>query len=220
MRNQLGFIHYLLLGIILIFGLSILVSPLASARKVAHTDDFSLVLKADKTTIKLGEQPKFSASITNHSNEDVLLVPALDGSAEGWRYPIIDFYVIKPKNAPEPQAWGRCGNMNNITKNDFIKVPKGKSFTPIKASTSNQSNEFTATGIYTVQLSYATDGKPTQWHGFMGTLSPVYKSTIRRLLANVPSMNIKSNIVTITVEEDIPALSGAKEIIPKITNEN
>jgi hypothetical protein len=203
MRNQYGYIHYTLLTLILIVTICLSITYPAPARKSAIDKEFTLTLNTDKLTIRLGEQPTFSAIVTNNTQKEVLLVPALDGSTSSMRYPLIHFDVTKPKDAPKPEVWGRCGNTNNITKNDFQKVPKGKSLEILSGWSTYLSNEFTAVGTYTVQVTYATDGKPDQWHGFMGALTPVYKSNIRHLLSKVPIMKLKSNVVTITVIENV-----------------
>jgi hypothetical protein len=213
MQHSIRYIQYSILALILSIELCFCIPTMASSRNIAQPKDFNLEFKANKTTLFLGEQPTFTARITNNTDDEVLLVPALDGSSIGWRYPIIDIQVTKPKHAPETGAWGRCGIMNDITEKDFHKIPPGKSLELLNGWTSNPSNEFTATGTYTVQLTYATNAKAKKWHGFMAPLSPIYKSSIRRLVDKVPSMKVKSNVITITFVDKLSESKGSKEII-------
>ena len=198
MQQQRGFIHKKLVLTLLIL-CSATIAAYPSNRTVAKPKDFTFTLKAENETITLGEKPTLSATIKNNSGKEVLLVPALDGSTSRMRYPVIQFIVTKPADAPPTQGIGRCGNTNNIQLSDFIKVPKNGTFRPLSQWGGLSAAPFTAPGTYTVQFTYSTDAKAEQWHGFMGPMTPIYKLSIKGKLAQVPIMNLKSNVVTITV---------------------
>lgn len=179
-----------------------LLTDIVQARTEAKPGDFELIISSESTTFKLGDTPEFTAIITNNSSEKVNLVPALDGSSWGTRYPIVRWIVTAPPGTPEPESFGVCGNTNNIQPSDFISVSPDETFSPIARGWNYfPADQITAPGKYTVQLTYDTRGEATQWHGFMGVLTPIYKRKIKRLLNDVPKMHLTSNTITITVIE-------------------
>jgi len=200
MHHRKAYIYYsLLLTLVLLISTVAIARP--SNRNTAKPKDFTLTLKAKSETIILGEQPTLTATIINNSDKEVLLVPTLDGSIVGWRYPIVKFIVTQPSDAPPPQIFGRCGNTNNIQASDFTKVPKKGIFRLFSQSAYMSNNPFTTPGTYTVQLIYSTDAKSKKWNGRwgLGLGSELSRNGIRRHLAKVPIMNLKSNVVTIVV---------------------
>lgn len=173
----------------------------ATERHVAKEGDFVLQLSADKAVYSLGETPTFTATIENRTTDEVYVVPALDGSTEGMRYPHVQFTVTRPKNATPLQGLMRCGNTNNISPKDFLRVAPKKS-ADILGWAGVHPQTFSDEGEYTVTLTYSTKAKNEQWYGFMGPITN--KGAINKLLARVPSMELTSNTLSIRFRSKKP----------------
>lgn len=180
----------------------------ATERPVAKKGDFILKLSADKAVYSLGETPKFTATIENRTQNAVYVVPALDGSSAGMRYPLVQFTVTRPKNATPLQGIGRCGNTNNISPADFLRVPPKKSV-DILGWAGIHSQTFSDEGDYVVTVTYSTKAENKRWYGFMGPLKN--KATINRLLKGVPSMTLSSNTVSIRFGSGHPLTTQQQE---------
>lgn len=169
----------------------------SNERAVVKDGEFILTLSADKDVYSPGETPKFTATIENRSAEEAYVVPALDGSADGMRYPIVQFEVTRPKGATPLELFGRCGNTNNISPSDFLRVPPKQSV-DIQGWARVRQGTFSDEGKYSITLTYSTEGENETWYGFMGPLKK--KRKIDELLSEVPTMTLTSNTVSISVE--------------------
>lgn len=168
-----------------------------------------VVLSAGQATYEVGQRPKFTVRITNHTDRPMLLVGSLDGSDVGWRYPKL---TVQRDGPVEPEGISRCGNTNNLKPNDFIAVEPGESFDPFMVTNEHgffshfllRDTDFEKPGIYQYTLSYDTDEKDiAQWWGLMSADEP--SEEVRRLFEEVPKLKATSNTVTITV---VPAPTG------------
>ncbi|HKA23880.1 MAG TPA: carboxypeptidase-like regulatory domain-containing protein [Candidatus Eisenbacteria bacterium] len=81
----------------------------------------------------VGDKPSFRVVITNHGDRPIELVQALDGSAEGWRYPVISLRIEGPEGGFNNRPGLRCGNMNTLEPSDFVTVGPKQSFEPFAA---------------------------------------------------------------------------------------
>src|SRR5262249_45802626 len=89
----------------------------------------SCTIHADRTC-ELGKAPNVKVAITNQTNADIYLVGSLDASDCKWRYPYCSFEVIGPNGNSAVQGIMRCGNMNTLREQDFVKVKPGAPFDP------------------------------------------------------------------------------------------
>jgi hypothetical protein len=98
----------------------------------AQAPRLDCVLSADRTTYQVGETPRLSVRIINKSARDVYLVGSLDGSDVGWHFPKWRLEVLDPAGKPLTTSRGgaRCGNMNSLKTNDFVRVAPGQAFDP------------------------------------------------------------------------------------------
>ena len=215
MPNRYGYVRK---SILLGAGVLVLLVTLAfpkPERAVAGPDDFSFTLHTEHKTLAMGQELPLTALITNLSNQDVLLVPALDGS-DSFRYPHVRINITKPENAPLPPPFLRCGNTNDIRNEDFVNVAPLETFEPLNWITAIPAHEFTVPGTYTIEVLYSTDADFDAWRGGFGggrrisipylfsfQLPEGLNGSLKRLLNQVPKMSLKSNTVTVTVVESI-----------------
>jgi hypothetical protein len=79
-----------------------------------------LELKADKTTIKVGETPSFRAELINQGDKEITIVQPGDGSECGWRTPIVRW------SPPMRTSIGRCGNINALKASEVVTLKPGE----------------------------------------------------------------------------------------------
>jgi hypothetical protein len=169
---------------------------------------FICKISTDQSIVFEGEIPRVEVSITNRSGKDVYLVGSLDGSDVGWRFPKCGFDLLDTEGKPIPQTKPmlRCGNMNPLKAEDFVKVPAGKTFSPTGSGFfgSWQLYRFQELppGVYVLRFYYQTSTKGID--DYFGDErmfgQKVEKPELLRFFEAVPLVDIKSNDLRITVK--------------------
>ncbi len=159
-----------------------------------------LHIAAKEATLIQGQQPQITATISNRGKTPVLLVHPGDGSAWGWRTPLIGWSAAKlgagAANHPKTPRFlhgGRCGNINRLKKEEVFVLAPGAS---------KQLNGWIGTpqlaepGTYRVVFYYANE--PTlKWRGIpLGThdeeaMQQVQKSQKCALISNELNLTVK-----------------------------
>lgn len=133
-------------------------------------------------------------ALTNTGPETFHVVPSLDASDVGWRYPKIDVEVEQVGvGAVTPEEVGRCGMMNPLTERDLRPLSPGESLDPFGPGTfSHHALRYTpsAPGEYRVRMVYDL-GTPDDW----GQADPA----LRERLSTVPPGKHTSPWVSLTV---------------------
>lgn len=200
--------------------LCLLVASCAYA--LARSDQKSQVPKAppltctirSEPTCELGQVPAISVEIANWTEGEIYLIGSLDGSDLKWRYPLCYFEVIGPDGKPAKNGVARCGNMNTIRENDFVKVPRGGKFNPYQkiddhgffGTSLMVPATFQAEGEYRIRYVYSTDNADAKcWLGDVrGSVAEMLNTggtheNVVRLLAQVPKTTVSSNEITVKV---------------------
>lgn len=169
----------------------------------------SCTLTVSKTRYKTGEVPALKVSIVNQSGKEIYLVGSLDGSDLKWRRPYCYFTIEKP--APGDISIGRCGNMNRLRAEDFVRVGPGEAFDPYQSIdhygffrdyTIMNPETFKATGIYKIKFHYSTNSSVIDdFTGDRGAPSRNPDSLqLLSLFEKVPKVDLVSNEIEIVYE--------------------
>jgi len=144
---------------------------------------------------KVGEPLPVRFSLRNTGDAPFDVIPALDASDVGWRYPKIDIKIEKvgegPVSIPSP---GRCGVMNSLNTRDLRQLRPGEALDPFGPGTfGHQKLTWApdAPGTYRVWLVYDF-GDHTDW--------AQADDAIRPLLETVPTGSYRSPVVEVKVE--------------------
>lgn len=111
-------------------------SDSAAARVLIGTDvpsggkSVTCRIRPRRATIHVGEHPAFDVQIANGTDSTLWLVPSLDGSARGARYPQVEIQIQGPPDGFQVPLAMACGNMNGLAEQDFVELKAGKSFDP------------------------------------------------------------------------------------------
>lgn len=171
-----------------------------AARSVSSTSsNLQLKLLADKTDLKVGEEVKVSASITNAGNWFVRLVSLGDGSESGWRTPIAKWIIheMHEGEAPKPLSFESlrdCGNINALSLDEIFSLAPGKTK---ELGDWMHLPPFTNPGKYRVVFSYSNQPS-LEWNGVpLGIHNPFAMWLIR----NSTQCDVKSNEVYFNISE-------------------
>ncbi|MFT5685036.1 MAG: hypothetical protein ACI8RZ_005982 [Myxococcota bacterium] len=114
----------------------------------------------------VGEPLPVDFALVNVGPETFHVVPALDASDVGWRYPKIDVEIERVGfGAVVPEEMGRCKMMNPLTERDLRPLSPGESLNPFGPGTFGHSAlRFTPAepGEYRVRMVYDL-GTPDDW---------------------------------------------------------
>jgi len=143
---------------------------------------------------KVGQQVPWRIRIRNVSNGVVDVVPPLDGSDVGMRFPLYGVQLHGPDG--RPVNWirgGRCGNCNGIRRDEVIRLPPGEEMdmflqAPLGHALSRWKPDREGKHRLTLTVDYsATD--PAEWNG---RLERVHAdgAKVRALLAAVPRQRL------------------------------
>ncbi len=180
-----------------------------------NTKAYSCIITSDKKNYLYGEVPKIIVAIKNNSNKPICLVNALDGSDVKWRFPHAYFAIAKVKDTTyQTKIYARCRNTNEITAKDFVELKPDSTFNPYKIhfpyrpdniyafdykimDTSN----FSAPGKYLISFYYSTNEIDfSKWTGgFSSKFGVGVYENMLKLFANVPKIEISSNVLEIDV---------------------
>lgn len=162
-----------------------------------------------KSTCKVGESPKITVELTNQGSAEIYLVGSLDASDCKWRYPYCYFEVIGPNGASAVNIFPRCGNMNTLRVEDFVKIPAGGTFDPYQKidgygffSTPQLASEnFRQPGEYRVRFVYSTANNDIGAWGGDGGATVAKDAEISRRFRLVPKVEVRSGEFKLTVIE-------------------
>lgn len=105
--------------------------PPASARPVALPPEppIEIVATVDRARIRVGDPLPVTFAIRNRSDRPVAVLPSLDNSDNGVRYPIIDIEIRdrRGRRLETPRPAG-CGWINRLTIEDFRWLAPGQTF--------------------------------------------------------------------------------------------
>lgn len=161
-------------------------------------------------SIKLGQTPWVKVTITNQTGQEIYLVGSLDDSDTKSRFPHCYFEVTGPDGKPPEIIDIRCGFQNPLKVNDFVRVGVGGRFNPYQAInghgffSSYQISEsgFPVAGKYRVRFVYSTAaGNLEKWQGTVWRDQVTGNKNIQRLFKRVPKVEVKSNVIEVTVVE-------------------
>jgi hypothetical protein len=173
--------------------------------------DLRCSIKSDKTVYSLGETPRIDVRIKNEGDKPVLLVGSLDASDVKWRYPYCYYTITGQNGDPINTGVGRCGMMNALRRNDFVRVEPGATFNPYMDIgptgffSSGQINAyaFQNPGIYRITFHYDTSSNDMrQWEAWDDVEAAPGKPSIRTLWKQVPKTTLVSNTLTIEVTSE------------------
>ena len=122
-----------------------------------HSDDLSLRFVSETSVLRVDDYPNVKLYITNNGDKTVTLVHPGDGSTDGWRTPIVQWFIReagdqKPHPA-EPDLTPKfrmCGNINPLEWDDVFTLGPGET-KELKAWFPS----FRKPGNYRVQILYA-----------------------------------------------------------------
>jgi hypothetical protein len=164
-----------------------------------------LEIKAKRTEIQVGESLQVGVTIRNEGKEAVTLVEPGDGSAEGWRTPIIGWSVVEVKMAadkakhpgkPIPVNHRRCGNINALKAKEIIKLKSGAT-QALGGGGWVGAPGFAKPGVYRVVFYYQNESG-AKWTGIpLGKHDPDAMKEVQ----NSCKCLLASNELTITVKK-------------------
>jgi len=124
-------------------------------------------------------------------------------------YPHCSFDVIGPNGNSALQRIKRCGNMNTLREQDFVKVKPGASFDPYQRTddygffSAHQlnPNNFGTVGKYRIRFIYSTNSDAIEKWGGDGRGSVAKNEKLMAMFRQVPKVEVKSNEIQVTVVE-------------------
>lgn len=160
-----------------------------------QSNDLRLTLRFSATTLHVGEEVNFTATITNTGNQNVRLVLPGDGSGQGLRTPDVSMFVARNDDAARPPSYPErflgCGTIRALTTEEIFTLAPGGS----KSLGEDLSRQFNEPGVYRVALLYA-NSPSLGWQG-RRVISPMATFGVK----SSTECNLISNEVLITVEE-------------------
>ena len=169
-----------------------------------HRDPVGCVITGDRTC-EVGKVPRLVVTLTNQTDADIYLVGSLDASDSKWRYPHCTFEVSGPPRNPPPE-YGRCGNMNSLRVEDFVKVPPGGGFDPTRGVWGSgwltpdhkPAAGFSVPGVYRVRFVYSAKCDDIgQWNGFLN--SATVGDEVAARFGREPKVEVRSDEFVVTV---------------------
>jgi hypothetical protein len=110
---------------------------------------------------RVGEPLPLRFSLYNTSDVPVRVLPALDASDAGWRYPKIEVELVDPDGQVQGAPGARCGMMNTLERRDLRDLRPGEELDPFGPSTFAHSaleHRPEKRGTWTVRFTYDTSG--------------------------------------------------------------
>ncbi len=150
----------------------------------------------------MGEPLPVEFRIRNVSDAAVLVLPSLDASDVGWRYPKYAIEVRDESGAVVPvEPGGRCGNVNQLAAGDFVELAPGGEVDPFGEGTFGHYALAwcpSRPGRYTVRGVYDVSGDDDGWRtSKAGPPDAAAHARLEKLVRG----RFESNDVTIVVEE-------------------
>ncbi len=158
-------------------------------------------------TCELGKTPRVTVAITNQTNAEIYLVGSLDASDCKWRHPHCYFEVTGPDGKSAVQGILRCGNMNPLRGEDFVKVAPGATFNPYRSIDDHgffsahqlDPHTFRTAGEYRIRFVYSTQSDTiTEWAGD-GRAAVAANEKLVGMFRQVPKVEVRSNEIKVTI---------------------
>lgn len=158
-------------------------------------------------TCQVGEAPKIQIALINQTGADIYLVGSLDGSDRRWRFPLCYFEIAGPDGKPVGLSGSRCGNMNGLGAEDFVKVPPGESFDPYQHTDGHgffsaeqlEPENFRQPGVYRIRFIYSAKSDDLGAWGRGGGESSEVNTEIVKMFQLVPKVEVRSDEFALTV---------------------
>ncbi|MBI5837156.1 MAG: carboxypeptidase regulatory-like domain-containing protein [Candidatus Eisenbacteria bacterium] len=130
--------------------------------------DIEFQIKPIHKSPRVGEPARFSVRLTNHSKQALFLVPSLDGSTDGGRFPQVSIKIRGPVGGIDsPRGWRFCGNMNGLGASDLVEVKPGEEFDPFAGGWDPDLGKFAKPGHYAAVFHYSTNQRDVRkWLGW------------------------------------------------------
>ena len=131
-----------------------------------HTNELSLLLSAETTALRVGQEPTIRIHVTNNSDETVTLVHPGDGSESGWRTPVVQWSILEAGDSAQHPAGPDfklkvrgCGNVNALESDEVFRLGPGET-----KELKEWLPPFVKPGSYRVKFLYAN--RPSmEWKG-------------------------------------------------------
>lgn len=154
-------------------------------------DDIFCDVVPRANSFRVGDQPEFEVVMYNASFESFYLIPSLDGSTTGSRYPRVTLRIEGPENGLEMPSFIGCGFENPLGPNDFRWITPAAEFRPFETEwipLEFQYGRFAKPGTYTVLFVYSTE-----------------ESDVRRWLGSVDYAAVPQDLVSLV--KKVPMLT-------------
>ena len=168
-------------------------------RGVSHSNELNLFFVSESPVLKVDEYPRVKLYITNNGDKTVTLVHMGDGSADGWRTPIVHWSIREAgdqtPHPTEPDLEPKlrmCGNINALKWNDVFTLGPGET-KELKAWFPS----FRKPGNYRVQILYAN--RPSKPFG--GLELGMHHPIAMWRLKHSTETTVRSNEVVFTVTD-------------------
>lgn len=162
-----------------------------------------VVPSVEKRKIHLGESMEVSFSLRNAGSSEILVLPFLDGSEEGIRYPHCRIEIRDQSGKLQDVASPRkCGNLNRISEANFKLLRAGDSVDLPHSGLRHWRP--VAVGVYSISCTYdSSSSRAGEWRpmgsGTRDSSSNMPRSLVK-LFNSVPKQEIRSKIVEVIVE--------------------
>ena len=155
-----------------------------------------------KQTYSLGEVLELQINIINNTGKDVYFIKGLDGSEVKWRMPFCYFNIEKPVVDSPMDYIGRCGMMNSLKIEDFVKIESNTIFNPYGDYLPKY--VFNNIGTYKITFHYSTKSNNITDYfgrGFEKDRTKRELKELEKLFNQVPKLELQSNTIEIEVIE-------------------
>lgn len=179
-------------------------------RSLTKAATLPCTLTSDKTIYKVGELPDLKVEIVNNTGRDIYLIGSLDGSDVKWRMPYCYFTIQKPK--PDTIRLARCGVVNPLRTEDFVRVKAGQKFNPYQSAgrygsfpdyTITNGETFKNPGVYKIQFHFSANSNDIVKFSFDRHFIKSHADSVRLFSSfnKVPKTDIESNEIEIRFED-------------------
>lgn len=197
-------LHYMKTCLLILF--SLYSGSFGRQLAVDRNNTFSCTISSGFKTYKTGQVPDIKVAIANHSENEIYLIGALDGSENKRRMPYCYFTIEKPK--PDTILYQHCGTVNPLRTAEYRLVKSGESFDPYaqiddkgfwRNHTIGDKETFRNPGVYRIQFHYSTNS--TDIRRFLGSWDKNPDTArLKQLFEKLPRIDLSSNVLEINIE--------------------
>ncbi len=131
----------------------------------------------------------WNASLVNHGAEPVIVVLPGDGSAAGWRTPIVRWTVVGEEGDVPDRSGGRCGHLNALQSDEVVTLMPGAAVSLDRYGMPRP--RLPRSGATQVSLTYENVPRMKWKHWTLGRHD---SRALRRLRKSTP-LSLRSNVV-------------------------